>query len=376
MISFHSFLQPGGVKRHILGLHQEFKKRGIQSKIIAPRREKSENYGKDVVLLGTSFPVSAMGTQADFCVYFNLFALDAFLEKEKFDVLHFHNFGFPSTIQVLERSKSLNILTFHANMEKSGLIKKLPAIKDFANRIANWRMDGIIGVNPLNLKFFKDFKGPKTVIPNGIDLNEFNRKIPPIKKFMDGKINILFLGRIEERKGLIYLLKAFKILNKKYSNLRLIVVGDGPLEEDCRNWVKRNGLDNVVFEGRAAEKDVPSYYRTADIYCSPAIFGESFGIVLVEAMASGTPVVAFANSGYKIVLEKGKGQRFLAKPRDFKTLAQKLELLIKSDKLRKEMGEWGLKEAQKYSWPKVVDQILAFYELCRRNKIDKLRKKM
>jgi len=371
LISFHSFLQPGGVKRHVLGLHQEFKRRGIQSKIIAPRREKSENYGKDVALLGTSFPVSAIGTQADFCIYFNLFALDDFLKKEKFDVLHFHNVGFPSTIQVLERSDALNILTFHANVEKSGLIKKLPQIRDFANRIANWKMDGIIGVNPLNLRFFKNFKGLKTVIPNGIDLNEFNPRVPPIKKFMDGKINILFLGRIEERKGLMYLLKAFKILSKKYSNLRLIVVGEGPLEEDCRNWVKRNKLDNVVFEGRAGEKNVPSYYRTADIYCSPAIFGESFGIVLVEAMASGTPVVAFANSGYKIVLEKGKGGRFLAKPRDFKTLAKKLELLIKNEKLRKEMGEWGLKEAQKYSWPKIVDQVLAFYELCRKNKIDK-----
>ena len=368
LISFHSFLQPGGVKRHVLGLYKEFKKRGIKVKIIVPRRSPEEKYGKDVIIMGTSLPLPAAGTQGDFCIYFNPFALDSFLKKERFDVLHFHNVGFPSTIQVLERSNALNILTFHANLEKSNIIKIFPQIRDFANRIAEWKIDGIIGVNPLNLRFFRKFNGPKKVIPNGIDLEEFNPKVPRLKKFSDGKINILFLGRIEERKGLIYLLKAFKILIRSHSNLRLIVVGEGPLKDDCQKWVENNKLENVVFEKAIKEKDVPSYYRTCDIYCSPAIYGESFGIVLIEAMALGVPVVAFANTGYRIVLEKGKGKRFLVKPRDYKTLAKKLEILIKSKKLRKEMGDWGLKEARKYSWPKIADQILAFYEFCRKTK--------
>lgn len=368
LISFHSFLQPGGVKRHVLGLYKEFKKRGIKVKIIVPRRSPEEKYGKDVIIMGTSLPLPAAGTQGDFCIYFNPFALDSFLKKEKFDVLHFHNVGFPSTIQVLERSNALNILTFHANLEKSNIIKIFPQIRDFANRIAKWKIDGIIGVNPLNLRFFRKFNGPKKVIPNGIDLEEFNPKVPRLKKFSDGKINILFLGRIEERKGLIYLLKAFKILIRSHSNLRLIVVGEGPLKDDYQKWVENNKLENVVFEKAIREKEVPSYYRTCDIYCSPAIYGESFGIVLIEAMALGVPVVAFANTGYRIVLEKGKGKRFLVKPRDYKTLAKKLEILIKSKKLRKEMGDWGLKEARKYSWPKIADQILAFYEFCRKTK--------
>ena len=368
LISFHSFLQPGGVKRHVLGLYKEFKKRGIKVKIIVPRRSPEEKYGKDVIIMGTSLPLPAAGTQGDFCIYFNPFALDSFLKKEKFDVLHFHNVGFPSTIQVLERSNALNILTFHANLEKSNIIKIFPQIRDFANRIAKWKIDGIIGVNPLNLRFFRKFNGPKKVIPNGIDLEEFNPKVSGLKKFSDGKINILFLGRIEERKGLIYLLKAFKILSRSHSNLRLIVVGEGPLKDDYQKWVENNKLENVVFEKAIREKEVPSYYRTCDIYCSPAIYGESFGIVLIEAMALGVPVVAFANTGYRIVLEKGKGKRFLVKPRDYKTLAKKLEILIKSKKLRKEMGDWGLKEARKYSWPKIADQILAFYEFCRKTK--------
>ena len=98
LISFHSFYKPGGVKRHVLGLHQEFKKRGIYSKIIVPRRESSENYGKDVILLGTSFPVTVDGTQADFDINFNPLAIDQVLSKEKFDILHFHNFIPPSAL--------------------------------------------------------------------------------------------------------------------------------------------------------------------------------------------------------------------------------------------------------------------------------------
>jgi len=369
LISFHSFLQPGGVKRHILGLHQEFKKRGIQSKIIAPRRSPLENYGKEVILLGTSFPWGVTGTQGDFCINFNPFAIKKVLDEEKFDVLHFHNCGFPSTLQILEWSKALNILTFHANLEKSTFVKSFPGFLYIFNKLVQWKIDGVIGVAPLNLKTFKYYKGPKTVIPNGIDLAEFDPEVLKIKKYLDGKINILFLGRIEERKGLIYLLRALKILNKKHNNLRLIIVGEGPLKGKCQKWVKKNKLENVVFEKEVNQKEIPSYYKTADIYCSPAIYGESFGIVLIEAMAVGTPVVAFANKGYAGVLKNTKGGEFLARPKDYRTLAKKLEILINNPELGKEMGKWGIKEAQKYSWPKIVDQVLAFYDLCRENKI-------
>jgi len=378
LISFHSFFQPGGVKRHVLGLKEEFKKRGIYSKIIAPRRNRLEDYGKDVILLGTSFPLSFSGGQSDFDINFNPLAIGRVLQKEKFDVLHFHNFGFPSTWQILEKSESLNILTFHANIEGSKFLKRFPIFLYLLNKIVQWKIDGIIGVASLNLKVFKDFKGPKVVIPNGIDLEEFypapfdkkcrvNPQALKIKKFCDNKVNILFVGRIEKRKGLIYLLKAFKILTRKFSNLRLIIVGEGELKEYCQNYVKENNLKEVCFEGQITGPKLPSYYRTCDIYCSPAIYGESFGIVLIEAMASNVPVVAFANEGYQQVL-KGKGSKFLVKPRDYKTLAEKLEILIKNPQLRKEMGEWGQTEAQKYSWPRITDRVLNFYEFCRKEK--------
>jgi phosphatidylinositol alpha-mannosyltransferase len=371
LISFHSFYQPGGVKRHILGLFKEFKKRGIVTKIIAPRRKRSENYGKDVILLGTSFPLPFSGGISDLGINFNPLSIEKTLRKEKFDVLHFHNFGFPSTLQILaspSTAKTLNILTFHANIKGSKFLKRFPFLLYLVKKIADWRIDGIIGVAPLNLEPFKKYKKPKIVIPNGIDLDVFNPKVPKIKKFSDGKINILFLGRIEERKGLIYLLKAYKILEKKFRNLRLIVVGKGPQKKEMEEFVKENGLKEVVFEGEVKEDKVVNYYTTCDLFCSPATHGESFGLVLVEAMACQKPVVAFANEGYFQFLHNKKGG-ILVKNRDWRELAKKLAILIKNQKLREKMGKIALKEAEEYSWTKIADRILDFYQFCQREKL-------
>jgi len=367
LVSFHSFFHPGGVKTHILNLKKELKKKGIECKIIVPRRKITEDYGSDILLLGTSFPVTFAGTQADFCISFNPSSIEKALEKEKFDVLHFHNFGVPLAWQILEASQALNILTFHANLEGNKLLKNFPQLLYPFRKTIQWKIDGIIGVAPLILKYFKNFKGPKKVIPNGIDLDNFYPKVPKIKKFLDNKINILFIGRIEERKGLIYLLKAFKILEKKFPNLRLIIVGEGELRENCENFTKKNNLKEVFFEGEKRGKEVPPYYTTSDIFVSPAIFGESFGLVLLEAMASRVPVVAFANQGYQELLKEKKGA-FLVPPKNYKALAKKIEVLIKNPQLRKEMGQKGIKEAQEYSWSKISDRVLDFYQLCREAK--------
>ncbi len=365
-ISFHSFSNPGGVKNHIMGLSKEFEKRGVETRIIVPRRKLVEKYGKNVIILGTSIPFNIAGTQGDFCFNLNPMAISRMMKKEKFDVLHFHNFVVPSALQILEKSKCLNIMTFHANMEAMPMLERESINNMFVEKM-NEKMHGIIGVASFNLDMFNDFKGPKKVIPNGIDLNEFNPQISGLDKFDKNKINILFLGRIEERKGLIYLLEAYRLLQEKYDNLRLIIVGDGPLKKDCKKFAEDNNLREIYWEGEKTGPAARRYFSTCDIYCSPAVFGESFGIVLLEAMACGKPITGFANGGYKELLKGTKGEEFLAKPKDFTGLADKLEKLIKDEILRKEMGEWGLEEVKKYSWEKIADQVLDFYALCRTN---------
>jgi phosphatidylinositol alpha-mannosyltransferase len=237
--------------------------------------------------------------------------------------------------------------------------------------LLNRKMSGVIGVASFNLDSFEKFKGLKNIIPNGVNLSEFNPEVAKIDRFEKtdpyGKrqINILFVGRIEERKGLIYLLQAYKLLQAKYDNLRLIIVGDGPLKEECQKYATDNGLNNIHWEGTQAGPIISHYYASCDIYCSPAIFGESFGIVLLEAMACGKPVVGYANQGYKELLKGTKGEEFLVEPKNIEELASKIEKLSEDEKLRKEMGGWGIEESKKYSWEKVADQVLEFYSKCR-----------
>ncbi|PIY91072.1 MAG: hypothetical protein COY72_00095 [Candidatus Nealsonbacteria bacterium CG_4_10_14_0_8_um_filter_35_10] len=370
LISLHSFLKPGGVKSHILGLSKELKKRGLKTKIIVPRQSFEENYGREVILLGTSFPVSFGGGKSDFAVHFNPTAIEEVLEKEKFDVLHFHNFGFPSSFQILEKSRALNILTFHSDVERSKLLTEFPILLEILKMVIEWKIDGVIGVSEVALKFLNSCRVPTTVIPNGIDLEIFNPKAKKIKKFLDGKVNILFVGRIEERKGLIYLLRAYQILEKKFQNLRLIIIGEGELKEKCQNFVKDQNLKEVYFEGEKTGKELVSYFNSSNIFCAPSIYGESFGIVLLEAMACGLPVVAFANEGYKEFFKDKKGG-ILVKNRDYKDLAKKLKILIENENLRKQMGKWGREEAKKYSWDRICDKILDFYQLCQKEKTKK-----
>jgi phosphatidylinositol alpha-mannosyltransferase len=370
LISFHSFLEPGGVKTHVLNLAREFEKRKVDYKIVIPRRKINENYGKNVILLGTSFPLIWGGGASDLVFNFIPISIERCLIKEKFTILHFHNASLPSFLQILLSPlslKTINILTFHSDIERSNLLKKFPQFFDIFVGFCNLRLDGLIAVSKVALKYFENFKKPKVVIPNGVNLEIFNPKNKKIEEFLDGKINLLFVGRVEERKGLIYLLKAFSILKRKYQNLRLIVAGDGPERENCQKFVKENNLKDVIFLGNV-EKELPSLYATCDIFCAPSIFGESFGLVILEAMASGKPVVGFANEGYKELMKGKKGEKFLVRPRDFKELAQKIETLIKNEKLRKEMGEWGQKEAKKYSWEKIADKVLEFYQICQEKK--------
>ncbi|MDD4322945.1 MAG: glycosyltransferase family 4 protein, partial [Dehalococcoidales bacterium] len=200
------------------------------------------------------------------------------------------------------------------------------------------------------------------IIPNGIDLDHFNPKVPPIKRFKDGKINILFVGRMERRKGLDYLIKAFEMIRKKNDNVRLIVVGPGKvLRRSYERTVRKRGIEDVVFVGRVTYDELPMYYQTADIYCSPATGGESFGIVLLEAMALGKPIVASRIEGYRHVVTDGQ-EGILVPPKNSQSLAAALQKLIDDDNLRHQMGSNGITTAARYDWKIIARRVLQFYQ--------------
>jgi phosphatidyl-myo-inositol alpha-mannosyltransferase len=159
------------------------------------------------------------------------------------------------------------------------------------------RLDGRIFVSePLQDKVAAYFPGETRVIPNGIDYSFYAApEVQPIAEFNDGHPNILFVGRMDERKGFRYLLRAYLHIRQRFPEARLLVVGAYQPEED-----------DIHFIGKVSREDLRRYYRTATIFAAPSTGSESFGIILLEAMAAGVPIVASDIAGYRSVLTHEK----------------------------------------------------------------------
>jgi phosphatidyl-myo-inositol alpha-mannosyltransferase len=203
------------------------------------------------------------------------------------------------------------------------------------------------------------FPGDYKVIPNGVDVARFATAVP-IARWQDGTPNVLFVGRHEPRKGLLDLLKAHRILRRTGGKSRLLIVGSGPQEREARRYVATRGLNGVEFLGRVSDDEKAQLYRTADVYASPATGGESFGIVLLEAMAAGTPIVASDIHGYKGVVRRGR-EGLLVPPRQPRELAIAIDRLLRDPALREQMGAAGRARAEEFSWPRVTAKVEDYY---------------
>ncbi|MBI5871774.1 glycosyltransferase family 4 protein [archaeon] len=370
LVSPDTFYFPGGIQEHIKGLYRFLNSKGHKAKILAPRYNEEENYGKDVILFGNSIPFPWNGSSGTISFSFNIWQIKEVLEKEEFDILHFHNFGIFNDLEILFLSNSTNVATIH-RMPDFSLFYKFtnPFFKLIIKKFSN-KVEGAILVSKAQLTYFNFLKNYLNngleIVPNGVDTERFRPDNRKIKKFLDGKKNILFVGRMDKRKGLPYLIDAFEMVKRKTDDVRLIAVGDGVYRKKWERIVEKKNLKDVVFVGSQNEKHIPQYYATADVFCSSAVKGESFGIVLLEAMASGKPVVSFANRGYREVL-KNYDRRFLVEPRNTRALAKALLTLVKDAKLRERLGIWGLRESRKYSWDIVGEKVLDFYERVQSN---------
>lgn len=350
---------PGGVQEYVYHLKKEYKKMGFFTKVITGASKGiSPKDEDDVIRIGKNLPFLINGSTGQIILVAKRNKIKEILEKYNFDIIHFQEPFVPFlSHSIIKNSNAINIGTFHANFDSNFFYR---ISTNFLTPLWD-KLHGKIAVSiSARSSITKYFRGEVEIIPNGVDTTRFNPHNPKIKKFDDNKLNILFTGRIEKRKGLIYLLKAYANLKIKYPDIRLIIVGRGPLLKDHQNFVKKNKIKDVFFEGYVSIKELPYYYSTAHIYCSPALFGESFGIVLLEAMANGIPVVAFNISGYNDVvsnLENG----LLAIPKDVHDLTEKLEILIKDPDLRKELGQKGLIKARNHTWEKIAKKNINYY---------------
>lgn len=353
----------GGVQRQVLEWSQRLQELGHGSKILTCGPE-IDLGRKDIVFFGNHLLVPANEDTGTLSIYpWNGRPLKRFLDQENFDILHFHEPFVPFlSWQLLRASKTTNVATFHSFPEASLVLKVLgrpakalilPSLKEKIKRFS--------AVSWVAAAFVQDLAGEVEIIPNAIDLQRLAVK-KKIDKFCDGKVNLLYVGRLSKRKGVLYLLRSIKKIKESLDRFRLIIVGTGPEEEEIKEFVENSGLENVVFVGQVSNEDLPVYYRTADVFCAPAIRGESFGVVLLEAMAAGLPIVAFANAGYQEILRNKPFSDFLVESKDTAGFAWQLKRLITDKNLRRKLGQASLKKAKKYSWEVVGKKILEFYK--------------
>lgn len=369
LVSPYDWLTPGGVNRHIDHIASEYLERGHAVRIIAPASGPIQD--ERVFAAGRPTPIPASGSMARI-------ALDprvgrrvgGFLREQQFDVVHVHEPLMPTLpIQVLRHSRAanagvVNVGTFHAN-------------KDGGNRLYSYgrrllkrwyrEIDGKIAVSPPAAEFVgRYFAGFYNLIPNGINVERFgDAAIEPIPEFNDGVTNILYVGRAEKRKGLGYLLRAFSMVNARDANTRLLVVG--PNSRQRRRYeamVTEQGRRGIVFIDGPSDAELPRWHRTANIFCSPATGNESQGIVLLEGMAAGLPVVASNIEGYASVVTHGV-EGLLVRPKDPMALADALTALVRNSDARAALGAGGRRRAEEYSWPRVTQSVLSYYERLR-----------
>ena len=250
------------------------------------------------------------------------------------------------------------IATFHSEHKSSAgyrLFQKL--LLTYFRRI-----HGIIAVSEsARDSMTKYFPGDYRLIPNGVDTDFFNPAVEPLPMFANSRPKILFMGRFEQRKGLMYLLKALPIIKRAIPDIQCIVVGAGPFGYSYyRQFLDKTVMDDVHFVGLVSGPDRPRYYATCDVFCAPSIGSESFGIVLLEAMATGKPVVASDINGYRNVLADGI-EGLLSAPCDEQGIADRIIAILQDKERARQMGEAGRTKALTYSWPRVTDRIEAFY---------------
>lgn len=352
----------GGVLEVVLALKSGLADRGHTVKIITPqpRSDSPVIHPDDVIFFGSSTDFRAPShTTAQVSSTTDGEHLDDILETEQFDILHFHEPWVPFlSRQLLQRSTSVNIATFHAKIPETLMSRTvIKVVTPYLKSVMRY-LHVYTAVSDSGAEYVAGLTDdPITIIPNGIDLKKYHR-VATKKK--NAERTILFVGRLERRKGVKYLLRAYQLLSQDNPDVKLIIAGDGPDREKLELLAEDLKLTNVVFLGYVTEELKLQLLSEADIFCSPAIFGESFGIVLLEAMATGVVCVAGNNSGYSDVMQE-LGGLSIVNPRDAQEFARRLDLLLNREDLRGLWQDWASRYVKQFSYSNIVDRYEELY---------------
>jgi len=350
----------GGVQEYTRGLYDYLAGSGHDVSIITCGAPGAADRGRNVAVLGISRQWPLPGSSASVPMHFwRPGAIRGFFEENDFDILHFQELSQLFCRRLLLQSRSANILTFQVYKEGFLVWTATPFLPfwrsqspRFAARIAQSRVS-----LPLARTFFP---GEWILLPAGVDAKRFDSEGERMSRFIDGKVNLLFVGRLDPRKGILDLLRALPLVSASRP-FRLIVAGDGPDRRRAERLARSGNFPEVVFLGRVADGDLPALYRTADIFCAPTRGGECLGLVLLEAMASGLPIAACANPAYVEVLGGTPGRDFLSTPGDTAGLARNITRLAGDRETRLSLGRAMRAAAGPYDWARVGPKFVEIY---------------
>jgi phosphatidylinositol alpha-mannosyltransferase len=346
MFSPYSLSVPGGVQGQVLGLAAAMRSSGHQVQVLGPCDGAPP--GPGVIPLGPSLPTAANGSIAPIApgVSTQLRTIHA-LRDESFDVIHLHEPMVPGPTQTALLMKPVPVVaTFHAAGESAAYRWLGPLVRRAAGRIdvrcvvsedARAMAEAALG-------------GTYEVLFNGVDVGAYDDG----EAWPTGAPTVLFLGRHEPRKGLATLLEAMDRLG---GSIRVWVAGDGPETDELR---ARWSGPRVEWLGRIDEEEKAARLRGADVFCAPSLRGESFGIVLLEAMAARTPVVASDLSGYSNVARAGR-DALLVPPGDAAALATGIDQALAGGAAIDAMVESGLDRARELSLDALADRYVDLY---------------
>jgi len=314
-----------------------------------------------MIFVGTATDYrSPSHTLASFSMTVDMEAVEQMIEAEQFDILHFHEPWVPVlSRQLLSRSNSVNIATFHAQVPESFMSRTVARTFTPYLRSVLKDLHELTAVSDASAEYVSGLTDrPITLIPNGIDLEGYSHGV---RRGVRSPKKILYVGRLEHRKGLKYLLQAYQLLSQDEEDVSLIIAGDGPDREKLQALAEELQLRNVTFLGYVSHDLKLQLLAEADLFCSPAIFGESFGIVLLEAMATGLVTIAGNNAGYSSVMQE-LGAISLVNPRDTEEFARRLKLLLEETALRTLWQNWAKEYVQQFDYVKIIKQYDKLYK--------------
>jgi len=363
LVSPYDWSHPGGVSEHIRHLGDHLRRLGHDVSVLAPSSRKQDD-DPHFNRIGGVVAVPVNDSVARITLDFNLSRqVSEILETQHFDVLHLHEPFMPALpLTVLRMSATANVATFHAFAKSNlGYYYGRPFFRPYLKRLHR-----TIAVSRPARDFLRQYfpTANPDIIPNGVDTETFRPDHTAIRHLRDGLLNVLFVGRLEKRKGLRDLVLGFRELQERVGGVRLVIVGDGPLRSTVESLVALHRIENVVMAGYVPAEVLPRYYASADIACFPATGGESFGVVILEAMASRLPVVASEVPGYLSVVQAGV-DALTVRPRSPVELGAALTVLARDPELRARLAGNGLAKARRYAWREIAVRVIGVYNHAR-----------